>query len=79
MMREPMGWPMWPWLPVKQRSENPGEWPKAFGCLFDDSRCSLCPVIYDVNAHIIKDKDEVKILKSYPSFEAMVDDGWVVD
>lgn len=79
MMQSPDDWPMWPWLPVKQLSTNPGEWPKLFGCLFDDSRRSLSPVVYDVNAHTIKDKDEVRILKSYESFEAMVDDGWVVD
>jgi hypothetical protein len=73
MMREPLSWPMMV-LPIKKRVRT--GWPD-FGVLRGDG-----PTVYLANMYELgsKYKNWADIeTKTYDSFEAIVEDGWVVD
>lgn len=65
-------WPLWPILPLKRRRE-PLMDPKNCGCLIDDGTL----VVYLTNA-FDQDFDHCEKI-SYPDFNALARDGWVVD
>lgn len=80
LMKDPLLWHRWPILPVK-KVEN-GERPK-FGFLLAIGK----PIVYLKNMYdlqefgvtTVKEIMEKVESKEYPSFEGIVDDGWIVD
>lgn len=80
-MSSPEKWPHTVVLPVK-RERGRGEFPET-GYLRQTSMTTPAPapepVIYLGTIFDRVAKDKVVTTKHYPSIEAMVDDGWVVD
>jgi hypothetical protein len=81
MMKNPMTWHCWPILPIKKRNESGGR--PEFGLLLATKK----PVVYLVGMFDLGDlgiKNTADIMKkvkstAYSSFEAILDDGWIVD
>jgi hypothetical protein len=77
-IRETVGWPLWPFLPVKTLGDN-----RRIGFLFDgkevQNRVFLMNLL-SVKEYLDKGgKWEDIPSKQYDSLEALLDDGWVVD
>jgi len=75
-------WPYFPILPVKNRDGKKfgeaGSWPKC-ACMMATLE-EVKPIIYDFTIDTIpKNKEDIKILQAFNSFEELVDAGWVVD
>jgi len=82
MMMEHQGWPLWPFLPVKKRSDKPGEWPTCGVITVDDDGKNTVPTVYEQSVdEIARDGvfDKRKVLRKYENIDSMVADGWVVD
>lgn len=81
LIKDPLSWHRWPILPVKKIADN-GERPK-FGFLLAIGK----PIVYlknmydlqDLGITTVKEIMEKIESKEYPSFERIVDDGWIVD
>ena len=81
LMKDPLSWYRWPILPVKKIPDN-GERPK-FGFLLAIGK----PIVYLKNMYdlqelgvtTVKEIMEKVESKEYPSFDSIVDDGWIVD
>lgn len=74
MMGNPDKWPLWPFLPVKRRSNTVEA--KDLGFLIDDGVSLIVYISYLPSGPI--DLDQVMQLV-YPNKEAMLKDGWKVD
>lgn len=80
-MKYSPNWPMWPYLPVKRR--NPGGGNTEVGYLVDrsplgnDAPPVVEPTVYLRNIWDDTPGEPVKL--PYANFEALIDDGWVVD
>jgi len=75
MLKNPSLWPCWPRLPLKRRSKNPAQlWDVGFvSDGMGEARLFLAN-IYD------KIENPTTVLQiEYPSPEALLADGWVVD
>jgi len=80
MMRDPGSWGLWPILPMKKLGEHG---PNMFGFMLATGK----PKLYlrnfldlqDIGIQTAKEADEKIRAKEYASFEAMIDDGWIVD
>jgi hypothetical protein len=78
MLNDPGSWPNWPLLPVKRDVSEYG---------FDEAAGVMVPgqtVVYFMNmwefrTGSINAQVQGKPFKSYPDFEGVIDDGWVVD
>ena len=81
LIKDPKSWHRWPILPVKKIT-NKGERPE-FGFLLAIGK----PIVYlknmydliDFGVTTVKEIMEKVEGKEYPSFESIVDDGWIVD
>lgn len=81
LMKDSTYWAIWPILPVKKIPNN-GEMPE-FGFLLATGK----PVVYlknmfdlqDLGIKTIKEITEKVEGKEYPSFEDIINDGWIVD
>lgn len=73
MMKNPLNWPRWPWLPLKRctRPED-GQWDE-FGVIYADvdDRPIVVTILFNNDLSDKKCK--------YDSFEAVAADGWHVD
>jgi hypothetical protein len=76
LIRAVEGWPLWPYLPVKQYQPG-GGWPK-LGSLFDRGHRIEEPVIIYASIDEIS-KGDAKVIAQYDTLEAMLADNWVVD
>lgn len=81
LMKDPESWIRWPILPVKKILDDGGrpefgfllaiEKPTVFlGNMFD---------LHDLGVKTVKDIIEKVEGKEYPSFDSIVNDGWIVD
>ena len=79
MMRNPREWPYWPALPVKRLPAG-GGWPEC-GIIVEAGGPFVAggPTVYMVNIHAPEPITPETARHTYPSFEALVADGWVVD
>lgn len=79
MMRDPLRWPHRNMLPlVKRYRDVPGKFPDTAFLYCSPMTTTVEPVLYMENMWgELKDKDIP--YKQYPSFEAIIDDGWEVD
>lgn len=81
LMKDPASWHRWPILPVKKIVGN-GERPE-FGFLLAMGK----PIVYmknmyglvDLGVKTVKEIMEKVDGKEYPSFDSIVEDGWVID
>lgn len=74
-------WPRWPVLPMKR--PRPGEMPE-FGFLYaDNARDEDTVIVYVTDTYTWREStpDERAAIKrlTYPTVDALLDDGWVVD
>ena len=88
-MKEADTWPLWPFLPVKNRKgdyKQAGGWP-TLGTLMNDSpfKKQTEPINYkesidEIIQNFQKDIDfKPTVLKKYSSLEELTADGWIVD
>lgn len=78
-MQSPGQWPQWPYLPIKRRVGD-SNWPE-LGLLVEtgiDTPPVVMPKVYLTNLFCQEKLTDVPT-REYPSFEALLDDGWVVD
>lgn len=79
MMRNPSQWPNWPLLPVKQTKYDVAKGPRPVGVMLAEDGL---PLVYHANLFDIAggkvNIGECPITK-YETYEAMIEDGWVVD
>ena len=81
LMKDPLSWYRWPILPVKKISDDGGR--PEFGFLLAIGK----PIVYlrnmydlmDLGVTTVKEIMEKIEGKEYPSFDSVVDDGWIVD
>jgi nucleoside 2-deoxyribosyltransferase len=81
LMKDPKSWAIRPILPVKKIPDN-GEMPE-FGFLLATGK----PIVYlknmcdlqELGITTVKEVMEKVEGKEYPSFEGIVNDGWIVD
>lgn len=75
-MQQPAVWPLWPVLPVKQRD---GMKQPRLG-IMREAAFGVKPVVYLTNLFDMQGKqwDDFEKIE-YLDFEAIIDDGWVVD
>jgi len=69
-------WPMWPVLPLKNRTKKKGNIPQ-LGYVID--QCQPDGPIEVRDGNIFAPKSDDPILGTYWSWQAAIDDGWVVD
>ena len=85
MMQHPELWPMWPVLPLINRSETDREGFVVPGCIADANESGRYEVVmctmYQLPEGIITYDEfyQSHPTKVYDSYEAMLDDGWMVD
>lgn len=78
-------WPLWPYLPIKKRSKNPGEWPTFATLICESLESGPKPIVYkeSIDQMIVMQKENKQanfsVLKEYKSLEEIVEDGWIVD
>ena len=75
-MQQPSRWPYWPLLPIKKRQGI--DW-TAIGCLYAENLEGpeqVRPLVHNCLMFHIKDPHETTV---YPTWQALIDDGWVVD
>lgn len=84
LMKDPPSWHRWPILPVKKIPDNGGSGGRPeFGFLLAIGK----PIVYLKNMYdlqelgvtTVKEIMEKVESKEYPSFDGIVDDGWIVD
>lgn len=81
LMKDPISWYNWPILPVKRMTDN-GRSPES-GFLLATGK----PIVYlknifdlhDIGIKSVKEITEKIESREYPSFECIVNDGWMVD
>jgi hypothetical protein len=71
MIASPDEWPQWPLLPLKRRGDD--DFPEV-GCLLEGQL-----VVYLCNMWSFDTDAPTSRAIRYPSIEALLDDGWVVD
>jgi hypothetical protein len=78
-MKNPELWPIWPRLPLKKRRGNLGFELAIMieGTVSGRGIGTVKPIVYFATMYEVLDSDTPR--KQYDSFEAIVEDGWVVD
>jgi hypothetical protein len=71
MLQSPQEWPKWPWLPIK-RYQKENTWPEC-GLVYADGAFKVYR--YHYGSTVV----EVANFTEYPSPQAIVADGWIVD
>ena len=81
MMRNPGTWGLWPILPMKKIREKHELPENGFLLATGKSKIYLKNFLelLDLGIKTAKEVDEKIQSKEYLSFEAMIDDGWIVD
>ena len=74
----PNSWPRWPILPVKSRTKKKGHLPQ-LGYVTDPETVKIGEYIVVRDGNIFAPNNDDPVLDRYDSWQAMVDDGWVVD
>ena len=82
LMKDPKSWYRWPILPVKKIPIQIGGRPE-FGFLLATGK----PIVYlknmydliDLRATTVKEITEKVDGKEYPSFDSIINDGWIID
>jgi hypothetical protein len=70
-------WPMYPYLPLKKPSMKAGEWPQLGIMHASGSRVYLTS-IDELVSMSFAEKSNIKYI-DYDSYDAIVEDGWLVD
>lgn len=76
MMAE-MSWPLYPYLPLKRSSGKPDEWPE-HGVLFAGTTNVYKTSVDEIGSMSIDERQAVAKIH-YSDYDAIVDDGWLVD
>lgn len=81
MLRNLLLWPIWPYLPMKKQG-NPGCFCAWAGDYKNDNEPRTEINLYEANVfHLPKTVEKFKATKkhTYPTIEALLADGWIVD
>lgn len=80
MMQDPMRWPLWPILPVKNYNDRePGKFPK-MGLMVDEGKAVVyMKGLYDLVDGELRPQLEGVPTETFESFEAAAKAGWMVD
>jgi len=74
MMENPARWPLWPWLPVKERAYD-GRKRRKFGVMHADNG----PKVFLIGLYEVNKIAENTPTEEYDTFDAVVKAGWMVD
>lgn len=77
MIRNPLRWPCWPWLPLKRRNNSLED--KNLGILCADGKSLTVYHVYLFDLPKTKEEFESVPKSEYATHEAMLQDGWIVD